>query len=62
MLDIAMGKVINLLTPTLDKTGDIFGWGQIIMSASEFSWNYIIYVVPIVSYFSKKSASISTFS
>ena len=23
MLDIALGKVINLLTPTLDKTGDI---------------------------------------
>jgi hypothetical protein len=61
MLDIAMGKAINLLTPTLDKTGDIFRWGQIIMSASGFSWNYI-YVVPIVSYFSKKSASMSTFS
>lgn len=26
MLDIALGKAINLLTPSLDKTGDIFGW------------------------------------
>ena len=25
MLDIALGKAINLLTPTLDRTSDIFG-------------------------------------
>jgi len=26
MLDVALGKAINLLTPTQDKTGEIFGW------------------------------------
>ena len=26
MLDIALGKAINLLAPALDGTGDIFGW------------------------------------
>jgi len=26
MLDIALGKAINLLTPALDRTGDIFGY------------------------------------
>jgi len=26
MLDIALGKALNLLPPTLDRSGDVFGW------------------------------------
>ena len=26
MLDIALGKALNLVTPTLDRSGDVFGW------------------------------------
>ena len=26
MLDIALGKAMNLLTPTLDRSGDVFGY------------------------------------
>jgi hypothetical protein len=26
MLDIALGKALNLLTPTLDRSGDVFGY------------------------------------